>query len=123
MIFNETQIKFIISDLLLSLKYIHNNNVIHRDRKPENLVFDDRGYLHLTDFGLSRKIKNNKPILDKSGTPGYISPEILLNKPQSFCSDFFSVGVLCYVLVYHKKPFKEKIKNKLLKKNYIKILD
>ena len=116
MIFNEAQIKFIISNLLLSLKYIHNNNVIHRDIKPENLVFDDRGYLHLTDFGISRKIKNNKPILDKSGTPGYISPEVLLNKPQTFCSDFFSVGVLCYELVYHKKPFKGKNKKEITEK-------
>ena len=115
-IFNEAQIKFIISNLLLSLKYIHNNNVIHRDIKPENLVFDDKGYLHLTDFGISRKIKNNKPILDKSGTPGYISPEVLLNKPQTFCSDFFSVGVLCYELVYNKKPFKGKNKKEITEK-------
>jgi serum/glucocorticoid-regulated kinase 2 len=115
-IFNEAQIKFIISNLLLSLKYIHNNNVLHRDIKPENLVFDDKGYLHLTDFGISRKIKNNKPILDKSGTPGYISPEVLLNKPQTFCSDFFSVGVLCYELVYNKKPFKGKNKKEITEK-------
>ena len=115
-IFTEPQIKFIISNLLLSLKYIHSNNVIHRDIKPENLVFDDRGYLHLTDFGISRKIKNNKPILDKSGTPGYISPEVLLNKPQTFCSDFFSVGVLCYELVYNKKPFKGKNKKEITEK-------
>ena len=71
-IFNESQIKFFISNILLSLKYIHNNNILHRDIKPENLVFDDKGYLHLTDFGISRKIRNGKYILEKSGTPGYI---------------------------------------------------
>ena len=111
--FNESQIKFIITNLLLSLKYIHNNNVIHRDIKPENLVYDDRGYIHLTDFGISRKIKNGKNILDKSGTPGYISPEVLLNKPQNFCSDFFSVGVICYELLLNKKPFKGKNKKEV----------
>ena len=112
MIFNESQIKFFISNLILSLKYIHNNNILHRDLKPENLIFDDKGYLHLTDFGISRKIKNGKPILNKSGTPGYISPEVLLNQPQSFSSDFFSMGVICYELFKGKKP---------LKKYYIKI--
>ena len=111
--FNESQIKFIISNLILSLKYIHNNNVIHRDIKPENLVYDDRGYMHLTDFGIARKIKNGKNILDKSGTPGYISPEVLLNKPQNFCSDFFSVGVICYELLLNKKPFKGKNKKEV----------
>ena len=108
-IFNESQIKFIISNLLLSLKYIHNNNILHRDIKP-------RGYLHLTDFGISRKIKNGKNIYDKSGTPGYISPEVLLNKPQNFASDFFSVGVICYELLFNKKPFKGKNKKEVAEK-------
>ena len=112
-IFNESQIKFMISNLLLSLRYIHNNNILHRDIKPENLVFDDRGYLHLTDFGISHKIKNGKNIYDKSGTPGYISPEVLLNKPQTFSSDYFSVGVICYELLFHKKPFKGKNKKEV----------
>ena len=114
--FNESQIKFFVSNLILSLNYIHNNNVIHRDIKPENLVFDERGYLHLTDFGISRKIKNGRSILDKSGTPGYISPEVLLNKPQNFCSDFFSVGVICYELLLNKKPFKGKNKKEVAEK-------
>ena len=114
--FNEVQIKFMISNLILSLNYIHNNNVLHRDIKPENLVFDDKGYLHLTDFGISRKIKNGKSVFDKSGTPGYISPEVLLNKPQNFASDFFSVGVICYELLYNKKPFKGKNKKEMAEK-------
>ena len=115
-IFNESQIKFMISNILLSLKYIHSNNILHRDIKPENLVFDERGYLHLTDFGISHKIKNGKNIYDKSGTPGYISPEVLLNKPQTFSSDYFSVGVICYELVFQKKPFKGKNKKEIAEK-------
>ena len=121
MIFNESQIKFFISNLILSLRYVHNNNILHRDIKPENLVFDDKGYLHLTDFGISSKIKNGRAILNKSGTPSYISPEVLLNKPQNFSSDFFSVGVICYELLMGKKPFrgnnKKKIAEKILYKN------
>ena len=115
-IFNESQIKFMISNLLLSLKYIHNNNILHRDIKPENLVFDDRGYLHLTDFGISQKIQKGKNIYDKSGTPGYISPEVLSNKPQTFSSDYFSVGVICYELLFHKKPFRGKNKKEVAEK-------
>ena len=115
-IFNESQIKFFISNVILSLKFIHNNNILHRDIKPENLVFDDKGYLHLTDFGISSKIRNRKSILEKSGTPGYISPEVLLNKPQTFSSDFFSLGVICYELLMGKKPFRGKDKKKIAEK-------
>ena len=59
-VFSEIQIKFFISNLILALDYIHKMNIIHRDIKPENLVFDGRGYLHITDFGIARKMKNGK---------------------------------------------------------------
>ena len=114
--FSEIQIKFFISNLILSLNYIHNENIIHRDVKPENLVFDGRGYLHLTDFGIARKIKRDKLIIEKSGTPGYFAPEVLMKKPQHFSSDFFSVGVICYELLYGKKPFKGKNKKEIAEK-------
>ena len=119
--FSENQIKFFISNLIISLNYIHSMNIIHRDIKPENLVFDGRGYLHLTDFGISKKIKSGKPIINNSGTPGYFAPEVLMKKPQNFCSDFFSVGVICFELLYGKKPFKgnnrKEVSEKLLYKN------
>ena len=97
--FKESHIKFFISNLILSLRYVHNNYILHRDIKPENLVFDEKGYLHLIDFCISRRIKKGRAILDKSGTPPYISPEVLLKKPQNFSSDCFSVGVICYELL------------------------
>ena len=122
-IFSNIQIKFIISNLILALNYIHTNNIIHRDIKPENLVFDARGYLHITDFGIARKFRKDKLITDKSGTPGYFPPEILLQKPQNFTSDFFSMGVLCYELIFGKKPFRgrnhREIGEKVLYKNII----
>ena len=53
-IFYEEQTKFFISCIILSLEYIHTNNILHRDLKPENLVLDSQGYLKLTDFGISK---------------------------------------------------------------------
>ena len=111
--FSEKQIKFFMSNLLLSLKYIHRNKILHRDIKPDNLVLDEKGYLHLTDFGIAQKIKPNKIILSKSGTPGYISPELLLHKPQTNVSEYFSVGIICYELLFHKKPYKGKNKKEM----------
>lgn len=52
---------------------MHSKKVIHRDLKPENLVLDDRGYLRVTDLGVSREVKPNNAE-DTSGTPGYMAP-------------------------------------------------
>ena len=57
--YTEKQVKFIISNILLSLEYIHLNNIIHRDIKPENILIDKKGYLAITDFGIARFRKKN----------------------------------------------------------------
>ena len=103
--FKENEIKFFISNIIIGLKYLHQNNILHRDLKPENLIFDEKGYLNLADFGISKKIKKNKPIKDKSGTPGYLSPEILSEKNQTFICDYFAVGIVLYEIIFLKRPF------------------
>jgi len=119
--FNEKQIKFLVSNIILSLKYLHQNNILHRDMKPENLVFDEKGYLNLTDFGISKKIKKNKQIKDRSGTPGYLSPEMILKNNQTFACDYFPVGIIIYELIFLKRPFngrnKQEISDNILHKN------
>ena len=119
--FNEKQIKFLVSNIILSLKYLHQNNILHRDMKPENLVFDEKGYLNLTDFGISKKIKKNKQIKDRSGTPGYLSPEMILKNNQTFVCDYFPVGIIIYELIFLKRPFngrnKQEISDNILHKN------
>jgi protein kinase A len=69
--------------------------IIHRDIKPENLVLDKRGYVRVTDFGISRPIiiQNGK---DTSGTPGYMAPEVLLRRNHSYSVDFYSLGVIAF---------------------------
>ena len=111
--FTEEQIKFLISNIILSLRYLHKNNILHRDIKPENLVFDDKGYLNLADFGISKKIKKNKPIKDRSGTPSYLSPEIILKKNQTFVCDYFALGIILYELIFLKRPFNGKNKQEI----------
>ena len=111
--FNEEQIKFMIANLILSLRYLHKNKILHRDIKPENLVFDEKGYLNLADFGISKKIKKNNPIKDRSGTPGYLSPELILKKNQTFICDYFSIGIVIYELIFLKRPFNGKSKHEI----------
>ena len=119
--FNEKQIQFFVSNIILSLKYLRQKNILHRDIKPENLVFDENGYLNLADFGIAKKVKKNKPIKDKSGTPGYIPPEVILNNNQTFACDYFPVGIIIYELIFLKKPFNgktlEEVADNILYKN------
>ena len=102
--YTEKQIKFIISNILLSLDYIHANNIIHRDIKPENILIDENGYLAITDFGIARfKQKNN--FNEKSGTPGYMAPEVMFAQNHTFAVDFYALGVIGYELIFGKRPY------------------
>ena len=79
-------IEFIIACTLLALEYIHSNNIIHCDIKPENLISDSEGYVRVTDFG-SAKINNNKTNLKEiniTTTPGYTAPEVICAQSYSF---------------------------------------
>ena len=102
--YTERQVKFIISNLLLSLEYIHANNIIHRDIKPENILIDEKGYLAITDFGIAR-FKKKENSNEKSGTPGYMAPEVLFSKNHGFAVDYFAVGVIGYELIFGKRPY------------------
>ena len=101
---DEKQLKFIAGCVLVGLNYIHENQIIHKDIKPENLVFDSRGYIHITDFGISKVFHpdNGK---ENSGTPGYMAPEVLFNKEHNYSVDFFSLGVCLYELLMGKRPY------------------
>jgi len=56
---------------VLALEHLADNQIIHRDVKPENLVIDKNGYLRLTDFGIARNYRKDNA-RDTSGTPGYM---------------------------------------------------
>ena len=112
-IFTEKETKFIISNIILSLEYIHSNHIIHRDIKPENLVFDSKGYLHLTDFGIAYEHHENDILINSSGTPGYMAPEVLIKKPHSFEVDFYALGIIIFELVYGKRPYNGKTRKEI----------
>ena len=117
--FSEEQTRFFISCLIYTLSYIHENNVIHRDIKPENLVLDENGYLRITDFGIAKEnsIDNSS---ETSGTPGYMSPEVMRGKNHSFSVDFFAIGIIGYEFMLGRRPYngrnRREIKEKMLAK-------
>lgn len=102
--FNEEQTRFFISCLFCALEYLHVHNIIHRDIKPENLVLDARGYVRLTDFGISRvwQMENSQ---ETSGTPGYMAPEVICRHNHTIAADYFAIGVLVHELMIGRRPY------------------
>lgn len=58
--FSETRIKLYICEIALAIDYLHSRRIVHRDVKPENILLDDQGHAHLTDFNLATKLGYNE---------------------------------------------------------------
>ena len=104
--FNETQIRELLNDLLLVLRFVHEHNVIHRDIKPSNIIRRscDR-QLVLVDFGAAKLTTDLALELTGTviGSAGYTPPEQLLGKAV-FASDLYSLGVTCIHLMTQTHP-------------------
>lgn len=75
----ESVAKFIFWQIIRGIQYCHSKNIIHRDIKLENILLDARGQVKICDFGVSRVVEGGDIIRDKTGTPAYIAPEIILD--------------------------------------------
>lgn len=99
----------LITIILEAVDHLHEHGVVHRDIKPENFLFDDNsecGMLKLIDFGFATfQTPNGFMIGSSCGTPDYIAPELLLEKPHNQAVDVWSVGVVLYILLCGFPPF------------------
>ncbi len=91
------------------MKHIHDRKILHRDIKAPNVLLTSTGLIKLGDFGVAKclnfTIEKAKTF---TGTPYYLSPEIVQNLPYSFKSDIWSLGVLLYEICCLKLPFEAK---------------
>ncbi len=111
---NENIAKFIFKQIILSLQFIHNKNIVHRDIKLDNILIDLNNKIKICDFGVSKKINVNDIMYDQCGTPAYIAPEILKNKGyEGFSVDIWSCGVVLYAMLSGTVPFKGNDLNEL----------
>jgi non-specific serine/threonine protein kinase/serine/threonine-protein kinase len=94
-----------------AVQYAHQNFVVHRDIKPQNILVTSEGAIRLLDFGIAKLLDpeaenpNETISVVQMMTPEYASPEQLLNRPVTTASDTYSLGVLLYVILTGHKPF------------------
>jgi serine/threonine protein kinase len=98
---------FIASQVSCALDYAHRHSVIHRDVKPDNVLFDNDGNAMLTDFGIAtahfhgRLTEGGRAM----GTPHYMAPEQAMGKMLDGRSDIYAVGVMLYECLVGFPPF------------------
>lgn len=102
---NEPQALFYFAEIMLALEYLHNNNIIYRDLKPENVLIDFDGHIKLVDFGTSREGCNEERRFTYCGSAEYMSPEMIQKTGHGKSLDCFSLGSLLYELLAGVPPF------------------
>ena len=96
--------------LARTVHYAHEHNILHRDIKPGNILLDQKGEPHLTDFGLARLVETESTItrtLEVLGTPSYMAPEQATgnNAQLTSATDVYGLGAVLYQLLTGHPPF------------------
>ncbi|OMJ70824.1 hypothetical protein SteCoe_31124 [Stentor coeruleus] len=114
----EKQVMIFSRNLFEVLAYIHSKGIIHRDLKLENILMTSNtgnSEFKLADFGLACYI--DKSLKSKSGSPGYMAPEILRGNTYSTKVDVFSAGIIIFILLTGTSPFVANTTQKIIEKN------
>jgi len=115
--YSENQTKFILLQLLKAIKYLNENNFIHTDIKPENVLISEKFIsnneeffnVKLIDFGSVNSLIN----FDNQSLPYYIAPEVIDRQINAKC-DIWSIGIIMFRLIFGNVPFKGNTFNEIL---------
>ncbi|OSX64159.1 hypothetical protein POSPLADRAFT_1054772 [Postia placenta MAD-698-R-SB12] len=109
----EETVRFYMAELSSALAYLHDHRIIHRDLKPDNILLDEQGHAHLTDFNIAVHYTEHKQLTGVAGSMAYMAPEILAKRGYTFNIDWWSLGVCAYELIFGRRPFRGKTNSDL----------
>src|SRR5260370_9927942 len=100
----------LIAKVARTVHYAHEHGILHRDIKPGNILLDQKGEPHLTDFGLARLVETESTVtrtLEVLGTPSYMAPEQAVgnNARVTSATHIYGLGAVLYQLLTGPPPF------------------
>ncbi|XP_046279441.1 serine/threonine-protein kinase 32B isoform X1 [Marmota monax] len=108
--FTEGTVKLYICELALALEYLQRHHIIHRDIKPDNILLDEHGHVHITDFNIATVVRGAEKASSMAGTKPYMAPEVFQvyvdgGPGYSYPVDWWSLGVTAYELLRGWRPY------------------
>ncbi|XP_076455221.1 serine/threonine-protein kinase N2-like isoform X2 [Babylonia areolata] len=105
-VFTEPRTVFYAGCVVLGLQYLHDNKIVYRDLKLDNLLLDAEGYLKIADFGLCKECMGfGDRTSTFCGTPEFLAPEVLTETSYTRAVDWWGLGVLIYEMLVGESPF------------------
>ncbi|KAK6324031.1 hypothetical protein J4Q44_G00063700 [Coregonus suidteri] len=113
---SEEEARRLFKQIVNAIMHCHNNHIVHRDLKCENILLDKQGFVKLTDFGFANHYTDRSVLMNTfCGSVAYTAPEILLSrKYNGEQADLWSLGVILYAMITGKLPYHEKHPRKLV---------
>ena len=102
----EEQVQLIACQLVSALHYLHSHRIMHRDMKPQNILLCKDNRVKLCDFGFARAMSVETMVLTSiKGTPLYMSPELVEDRPYDHSADLWALGCILYEIFTGAPPF------------------
>ena len=103
---NEQEVADYVRQLAMGIKYMQDRGIMHRDLKLSNILLTDDKVVKIIDFGLAVQLADNHEERETlCGTPNYISPEVIQNRPYGLSADLWSLGCIMFALLTGTPPF------------------
>ena len=90
-----------------AISYLHSKNIVHRDLKLENIMINEKGFIKIIDFGISKELDPELYTNTVCGTAEYMAPELLEGLSYNKSVDLWAIGIIIYELMFGGHPFNE----------------
>ncbi|XP_068561668.1 G protein-coupled receptor kinase 5 [Cebidichthys violaceus] len=105
---DKDRVCFYAAEVCCGLIHLHQNSILYRDMKPENILLDDNGHIRISDLGLSVRLSEGSVVRGTVGTLGYMAPEVISHKHYGMSVDWWGLGCLVYEMTAGQPPFRKR---------------